>query len=131
MCGSQFDRHSTVKVSVRFLLSAFAGCALICFTKISHLAVMYASLLLLGVGLAVATVGIPIWAAGFSTPKSYPKMLKRFQLSYSIGSTVFSVIPGIIYDWTGSYRSAYALMAAMIFATILLLKTAYQMRSTG
>ena len=129
LCGTQFDQHGGEKTGMVFLLAALSGCTLSCFADGTSLGVMYGSLVLMGIGFSAATVGVPVWAEEFSSPGTYRGILRRFQVTYAVGSTLVSSLPGIIYDCTKSYRGAYIIMSGFLLSTILLLKIAYCLRN--
>lgn len=125
LCGAQFDKHGGERTGTTFLLFGLAGCGLSCFADGKDLGIMYMGLVLMGIGFSAATVGVPVWAAEFSSGGCYRGVLRRFQVSYAIGSAVFSALPGVIYDYTGSYRDAYIIMVLFLLGTVILLKAAY------
>lgn len=125
LCGAQFDRHGGRRTGTAFLLTALCGCTLSCFAGGTGLGVLFGSLILMGIGFSAATVGVPVWAEEFSSQGTYRRILRRFQVTYAVGSTLFSSVPGMIYDRTGSYRGAYLLMSGFLLASALLLNAAY------
>ena len=75
------------------------------------------------VGASLATVGISITAADFSTEKTYPKALKDCQFFYALGGLLSSTSPGMIADLTGSYVPAYRVyffLAVVMLAAFVL-----------
>lgn len=127
-CGAQFDRHGGRKTGTVFLLAALCGCSLSCFAGGTGLGTLFGSLILMGIGFSAATVGVPVWAEEFSSQGTYRGILRRFQVTYAVGSTLFSSVPGMIYDHTGSYRGAYIVMSGFLLITVFLLNAAYFLR---
>lgn len=117
-CGAQFDRLGGRNAALLFFAVALIGCVLCCLSSGGNVLPMFGGLILMGIGLAPATVGLPIWAADFSTPNQYRKSLKWLQISYSTGGVLLSLVPGVIYDHTGSYLLAYILFAALLCMVI-------------
>ena len=93
--------------------AALTGCALCCMAAGGHSSVMFVSLILMGIGMAPATVGLPIWAADFSDSEAYPRVLEWMQVSYATGGMILTLLPGMIFDRTGSYLLAYILFAIL------------------
>lgn len=128
-CGAQFDRLGGQHTALLFFGIALSGCGLCCISGGGSLLLMFGSLVLMGVGFAPATVGIPIWAADFSTESEYRKRLKWFQIAYSSGGVALSFLPGLIYDCTGSYLQSYALFAAILCVIIAGFLAAYKLKN--
>ena len=51
--------------------------------------------------------------------------MSRFTLAYAAGSFLFSAIPGILADRTGSYEPAYWLFSAAAAACLVLVQSTY------
>ena len=60
-----------------------------------------------------------------SDKAGYPKLLKWLQIFYNLGGILFSVVPGIIADHTGEYKSSYLLIAAMMLLSLTILRWSY------
>lgn len=128
-CGTQFDRLGGRNAALLFFTIALVGCVLCCLYSGESILPMFGGLILMGMGLAPATVGLPIWAADFSTPAQYRKKLKWLQISYSTGGVLLSLVPGVIYDHTGSYHLAYILFAALLCIVMAGFLAAYYSKS--
>ena len=83
------------------------------------------SMLCMGLGLPISTVGFSSKAADLSTPGHYPSSMRSFQLWYMIGTFVTGPIPGIIADRTGSYVPFYYILSAFAAITLALVFWAY------
>ena len=127
-CGTQFDRMGGRNAGILFFAVAFMGCILCCFTDGITLAPMFGGLACMGIGLAPATVGIPVWASDFSWNGNYQTLLKWLQIMYTAGGMVMSVLPGVIYDHTNSYLSAYLLFALLLVLVSAGLWGAYSLK---
>ncbi len=78
--------------------------------------------ILFAFGLAIGSTGIPIWSLHLSLPEERVATVRSFQLGYAAGGFVFTLLPGIIRDLTGTYLVSYvlfALMAALALAIVL------------
>ena len=71
-----------------------------------------------GIAGPICSLGYTNWVADFSTKDDYSKKVKNAQLSYQGCEIVGSLIPGVIYDITGSYGGFY-LIAAVFMAIII------------
>ncbi|MCC8061518.1 MAG: MFS transporter [Clostridiales bacterium] len=80
----------------------------------------------LGIGLALCTVGISAMASDLVSPEKYEKEVGRFQLAYSAGGMIFSVVPGPMADYFGSYHMVFVLYALMSLIVLLILRWGYQ-----
>lgn len=105
-----------------------AGCAICFLCPENSVAIVVTGSILMGLGFPVASIGSSIWAADFSTEANYAKNLKWFQILYQLGGILFSFIPGVMYDMSGSYKSSYALFAMLMLAMLLVLQMAYRQK---
>lgn len=126
LCGMMFDRFGGKKTGAIFLFMEMLGIWLCCLTDGKGYFFMYSGMLFTGVGLSASTIGLPVWAEDFSEPKAYKNTLQRFQVLHATGGMLFSLIPGIIFDYTKSYRGAYILMAIMLLLALVFFLSAYQ-----
>lgn len=126
LCGMAFDRFGGKRTGAVFLLTETLGVCLCCLTDGRGYALLYGGMLLTGVGLSASTIGLPVWAEDFSRPGAYQRTLQRFQILHAVGGMLFSLLPGVIFDHTGSYRGAYILMGLALFLALLFLLSAYR-----
>jgi hypothetical protein len=82
-------------------------------------------MLLFGVGLPLATVGLTVFARDLSTPDQYAATIRQFQLAYMAGSLLFGPVPGFLADTTGSYFPTYRLLTVFAVISMLLMETVY------
>ena len=71
-----------------------------------------------GIAGPICSLGYTNWVADFSTKDDYSKKVKNAQLPYQGCEIVGSLIPGVIFDITGSYGGFY-LIAAVFMAIII------------
>lgn len=64
-------------------------------------------------GLASATVGLTVWASDLAPAGQHAKTARLFQLGYMGGSLLFTYMPGLLADLTGSYVPAFDVFALM------------------
>lgn len=101
------------------------GQGLCCFGAKSLPAVNTAAMLLFGVGLPLATVGLTVFARDLSTPEQYAATIRQFQLAYMAGSLLFGPVPGFLADATGSYFPTYRLLTVFAVISMLLMEAVY------
>lgn len=101
------------------------GQGLCCFGAKSLPSVNTAAMLLFGVGLPLATVGLTVFARDLSTPEQYAATIRQFQLAYMAGSLLFGPVPGFLADTTGSYFPTYRLLTVFAVISMLLMETVY------
>lgn len=99
------------------------GQGLCCFAAKSVPAVNTAAMLLFGVGLPLATVGLTVFAQDLSTPEQYAATIRQFQLAYMAGSLLFGPVPGFLADSTGSYFPTYRLLTVFAVISMVLMET--------
>jgi len=117
LCGVAADRLGSKVASLIFMIFAGTGCLCTCLMDGINISRAMAFACLMGFGYAVFNVGMPLWAADLSTPETFRKTLKNNQVMYSAGGIVFSSIPGIIADRTGEYRTAFVMVAVMMYVS--------------
>jgi hypothetical protein len=87
-----------------------------------------AALILMGAGMTPATVGIPLWARDFAGGAEYPWVFEMAAGVLCGRRHGMTMVPGLIFDHTGSYRLAYALMVLLLAAATGLLCGAYEIQ---
>ena len=125
LSGGLADRFGTKRCTSLLMVLFILGCVLVWFMNGVSLLLCFAPMVLMSLGASVYNVGPPLWAADLSDRAGYPKLLKWLQLFYNLGGILFSVVPGVIADHTGEYRSAYLLIAAMMLLSLAILRWAY------
>jgi len=123
--GRSTDLFGTYKSGYIFSAILITGGALCCFAGFGSAKVAIISMICLGLGLPLITVGISICAKDMSCPEEYGKVIKNFQFFLMAGSALSGPIPGVIADISGSYAPAYALLTTLIFASVILIQYTY------
>ncbi len=101
------------------------GTFLCCLVTPQNMMLSYIAVSVLGLGLAVTSVSISMYASAAATERSYSKVVSIFQTASTFGALAFGTVPGIIADITGSYVPAYAFLFGMIVVSGVLLITVY------
>lgn len=77
-----------------------------------------AACIIYGIAGPICSLGYTNWVADFSTKEDYSKKVKNAQLAYQGCEIVGSLIPGVIFDVTGSYGGFYIISA--VFMVIII-----------
>ena len=113
------DRAGSFRTAALFCLFLCIGQLLCCFAPQSGRLLFGITFLFLGMGLALASVGLSIMASDFCQVGNYATVLKNYQLSYALGGLVSSAVPGMLADRTGSYLPSYILFFILSIALFL------------
>ena len=123
--GGIADRIGAKKCSVLLIAIFDVGCLCVFGMDGTRMLWCFALACFLGFGASAFNVGPPLWAADFSSAESYPKTLRWMQIFYNFGGIVFTVVPGLIADHTGEYKSSYLLFAGMMAVSTAILLFVY------
>ena len=125
--GEAVDRKGTLFATLLFgsftVLGLFGG-FMIC--NISENWLMFTSLMLMGIGYPVISLGYPNWTADFTSMDEYPINLKRLQMGYQFGIMAGSFLPGMIFDASGNYSWTYLMFSILMAASLVLVSIAYK-----
>ena len=71
-------------------------------------------------------VGLTSWVMDLCSPDQFEVMVRRFQICYSAGSLVFSVMPGVLADMSGgSYVPAYYIFSSCCLGMVIMIVMLY------
>ena len=126
LLGRTMDSKGTYFATMLFGIFAVFG-LFGCFavSGITEYWVLYVSMILIGIGNPIVSLGYPNWASDFSTADEYPKNLRRLQMGYQFGIMAGSFLPGLIFDTAGSYSWAYLLFTFLFASALVLVSIAY------
>ena len=111
--GRLCDRLGVYRCNFCFIPVYLAGLVLCCFIR-SGRAVLYLAAVLFSFGVSYLSVGLSSWVPELASAQDYDRTIQRFQILYSLGSLIFSPIPGIIADAAGgSYVPVYVMFSVM------------------
>ena len=82
----------------------------------------------LGAGIAVGNTGVSIWALELSSPSQRLKLVRDFQVAFAFGGFVFTMLPGVLANFTGSYGITYLIFALASVACLALVLYVYKDR---
>ena len=128
--GTVADRIGMIRASFIFYTMVAVGGFLCSFAGNGSIPMAVLAVSIMGIGLAVSSVSISMYASGASTGATYAQTVTRFQLAFNLGSLLFGRVPGMIADRTGSYIPAFQIMAAagVVSAALLLITYARILR---
>lgn len=127
--GEVTDKIGGFRSSLIFFVLLILGNGLCCLAGLESPILGLAAVSVLGVGYSVSTIGPSIWAGDLSSEMEFPKIMRTFQIFYSLGALITASIPGILADrFSGSYVPAYIMFTAMSLIASLLIIAAYLKR---
>lgn len=114
-----------------FIFTGILVAGLVCASFATVHSTMFgaASMLILGIGFPISTIGPSVWAADLAEPEAFAKVIRRSQVFYAGGAFAFSSMPGILADRFGSYSYAYRTFAVMAVVMLIALVAAYRMKN--
>ena len=127
--GAVMDAVGTRRGSMIFFAIFVAGLLLCCCAALRNPALCVAAAVLYGFGAALGSTGVSVWSIEFSGSRNRARVARDFQCAYAAGGFIFNLLPGILYELTGTYVTAYALLAALIAASMLLVAAVYHRSS--
>lgn len=120
------DRIGSYPAAALFCLLLCIGQTLCCFAPQAGSLLFGITFLFLGVGLALASVGLSLMASDFCRKGNFATVLKNYQLAYTLGGLMSSAVPGILADKTGSYLPSYILFFIFSIAIFLFIVPVYR-----
>ena len=123
LIGEVTDLMGGRRACLLFGMFVVLGQGLECFIPTRSSAVVCLSLLFAGLGLALSTVGFSIWCRDLCRGDN--ALLCKIQSAHMVGALLFSPLPGILADGTGSYQPAYLLFALLTILAVGLMARAY------
>ena len=84
------------------------------------IAVCYVAAVLFGFGLACPSIITPMVTMAALGQKDFATMYSRVASFFFLGSTIGPIISGVVFDYTGSYRSAILFYIALLVISIVI-----------
>ena len=78
-----------------------------------------------GLGCPISTLGVCMWTKEISTPEEFPDNLRKLQTCHLFGGLIFSNVPGVLADLTGSYVPSYMLFSLLGIISFTIIQTIY------
>ncbi|MGI6591457.1 MAG: MFS transporter [Eggerthellaceae bacterium] len=129
--GRLFDKLGAIRGTIISLGTFTVGLALLCVAASGNVAVAVIGIICYGAGVAVGSVGIPVWSLHLSTPEERGDIVRQFQVGYATGSFLFNLVPGVLMDVAGSYVISYAIMTAMSLTAMFIVVSIYSRYHEG
>ena len=128
LLGELFDLWGGYRTNWLFFLMAALSCVMFSVGGLAGYGVAILAACLYGVGDAVATVGLTVYAKDLSRPEDFAATQQQFQVAGQLGTLTCTLLPGLIATVTGDYRAFYLMITGLvIFATVVIQK-AYRKR---
>jgi MFS family permease len=127
--GEIADRIGTRNCSVLLISAFILGCFCVLGMNGTDMVWCFAVPVLLGFGSPLYNIGAPLWAGDLAPQEAYADTLRWLQIFYNLGGIIFSMVPGMIADRTGEYKSSYLLFAGMMVVSLSILLWAYHRRT--
>ena len=124
--GAVMDAIGSKKASLMFFALFFAGLVLCCLAPLKLKWLCAIGVAMYGLGAALGTTGISVWAIEFSQADTRAKVARDFQSAYAAGGFIFNLIPGVLAQLTGGYVVSFALIAAFVCAAMLIVMYVYR-----
>lgn len=127
--GELSEKISVYTTSVIYMLMALTGIGMLC--MIDRFRWMYfPGIALFGASVSAVSLGMVSWVHEWFPLETHAKLLVRFQMLYTIGGIVNSIIPGVMADnCGGSYFPFFYL--SIVSAVATLITVMYLYRCTG
>lgn len=126
--GLLSDRFDTRLVNYIFFGTFLIACAMeLLVNKNSPAAVLYVATFLSGIGISLGTVGLSVWTSDMVPARDYEQVMARVQFFFSLGTSLYQTVPGILADLSGgTYRPAFMIFAVMILLCCSLIQYLYR-----
>ncbi len=127
--GECTDRLGGCRASLLFGALLLLGLVLCCLSFLQSMTITVITVLCMGVGFPIATIGPSVWANDMSASDRYPTVVRRLQVIYAGGALAFASVPGVIADHAGgSYIPAYVTFSVFMALALVGLALAYRER---
>ena len=124
--GRHYDMIGAVRGTIVSFTAIIVGLVCLCLTPTGLAVFAVAGSVLYGAGMAVGTIGIPIWSIQLSTAANRSTVIRQFQVGYATGSFVYNLVPGVLMDLCGTYVASYAILVVFAGAALALILTTYR-----
>lgn len=124
-CGSVADKFGGKRATLLFSISLLIGHLMCGLSFMQNIPISTATVIFLGIGYPIATIGPSIWAGDLTTPMAYETTVRRLQVAYAAGALLLSNMAGIIKDLCGSYIPAFLALAGLLMISLFLIMKAY------
>jgi len=123
--GFTADKIGCFRAVWIWLACSLTGIALCCMAGNGNLQMAFMGVMLMGFGLAISTVALPMYASGISNGERCDASVMQFNMVFNLGALVFGVVPGMIADRMGTYVFAYFVMFILVAASVIGIQFTY------
>lgn len=127
--GSITDRIGSWRSNFFFgilFITAHALFALVCSMRpLPPFSAAAACVMLYALSAPECTVAISLWARDLSGDDTYEETVRRCNVLASVGALVFSPMPGMLADHTGSYVAAYLVFTLSCLICLVIIQNTY------
>lgn len=124
--GFVTDKLGGYKFNVLGYGAFIAAAALSCVLFLQNSLLLLTSVICMGLGLTITTIGISYLAEDFSSEETYGRTLKKFQVINNVGIFVFTYVVGAIADLTRGYAIPFLVLAALAAVTLTIILVSYR-----
>lgn len=126
--GELFDLWGALRTNWIFFAISILGCCLFSLGGMGGFALALLAACLFGAGDSVGTVGLTVYAKDLSTPETFAATQQQYQMAFMLGGLLSGPLPGLLATATGSYRSFYLLIAALLVICTWVIQAQYLKR---
>ena len=124
--GVVIDAIGTKRASLIFFMLFAGGLWVSCVAAPMQVAPLcVAGVVMFGLGGALGSTGVSVWAIEFSQPKTRGKVARDFQSAYAVGGFIFNLVPGVLAHYVGNYSVSFFLMGGFVFTSMLIIMYVY------
>jgi len=124
--GAMADRIGIFYSNMFFSCILVSGFASGWFVSGSLVAVAFFQAACLGAGYSMTTITFSLYANSFYTGKKAADAVRHFWVATLVGSLMFTTVPGVVADMTGSYRLYQVCCIPVFIAGMVLLQVLYK-----
>ena len=124
--GAMADRIGIFYSNIIFSCILISGFASGWFVSQSMIGVAFFQAACLGAGYSMTTITFSLYANSFYTGKKAADAVRHFWVATLVGSLIFTTVPGIVADMTGSYRLYQVCCIPVFIAGMAMLQMLYK-----
>lgn len=128
LLGVLLDVWGSYRTNWVFFTLAILSCAIFCLGSKAGYPIALFAACIFGIGDALPTVGVSVYAKDLSSPENFPSVQQQYQTATMLGGLLCMPIPGIIATATGNYRAFYLLITSLTVFAAIVIQTTYAKR---
>ena len=131
LCGQVYDRFGGRLGNLYTFGLLLAGHVLFLLAPAGLVWLAFLSIAVYAMGIPISSVSAAKWAGDLSSPEDYASSVRSFNMAYSLGSLVFSPVPGLLADRFGSFLPTYILFGLLLLISLIILQLVYGQLGVG